>query len=75
MKILSNISGSHLNDLQELISQGADRLLIVSPFLASNMADFLDGFKFNSIKCIELVTTFKANDPEQLRNQNNCWIS
>ncbi|HIF5879998.1 TPA: phospholipase D family protein [Vibrio parahaemolyticus] len=66
MKITSNITGSHYDDLQDLISQGGDRLLITSPFLSSNMADFLTGFKFTSIKNIELVTTFKPNDPEQL---------
>ncbi len=66
MKITSNITGSHHHDLQELIAQGGDRLLITSPFLASDMSNFLEGFHFNAIKCIELVTTFKANDPEQL---------
>ncbi|HBC3855485.1 TPA: NgoFVII family restriction endonuclease [Vibrio parahaemolyticus] len=66
MKFVSNISGSHHDDLQELIAQGGNRLLITSPFLASNMAEFLAGFIFKGIRCIELVTTFKANDPEQL---------
>lgn len=66
MKIISNITGSHHDDLQELIIQGGDRLLITSPFLASHMMSFLESFNFNTIKSIELVTTFKANDPEQL---------
>ncbi|HFQ5215020.1 TPA: phospholipase D family protein [Vibrio vulnificus] len=66
MYILSNITGSHHQDLQRLVDQGGDRLLITSPFLASDMTSFLDGFHFNAIKNIELVTTFKANDPEQL---------
>ncbi len=66
MKIISNITDSHHHDLQELIIQGGDRLLITSPFLASHMMSFLESFNFNAIKSIELVTTFKANDPEQL---------
>ncbi|HBK5926013.1 TPA: phospholipase D family protein [Vibrio alginolyticus] len=66
MYILSNITGSHHQDLQRLVDQGGDRLLITSPFLASDMTNFLDGFHFNAVKNIELVTTFKANDPEQL---------
>lgn len=66
MKIISNITGSHHDDLQELIIQGGDRLLITSPYLASDMTSFLESFHFNAIKSIELVTTFKANDPEQL---------
>lgn len=66
MKIISNITGSHYEDIQELIARGGERLLITSPFLASNMTDLLARFNFKAIQSIELVTTFKANDPEQL---------
>lgn len=52
MKIISNITGSHHDDLQELIIQGGDRLLITSPFLASHMMSFLESFHFNEIKSI-----------------------
>lgn len=66
MKIISNITGSHHYELQKLLTKGGDRLLITSPFLASNITEFLDSFNFKGIKSIELVTTFKANNPEQL---------
>ncbi|PSW11453.1 hypothetical protein C9J01_15980 [Photobacterium rosenbergii] len=66
MKVISNITGTHHDELQKLITKGGDRLLITSPFLASNMTEFLASFDFKNIKCIELVTTFKANAPEQL---------
>lgn len=66
MEILSNISGSHHKRIKALIKQGGDRLIITSPFLASDMLDFLKGFDFHSLKSVELVTTFKRQDPEQL---------
>lgn len=66
MEILSNISGTHHERIKTLIQQGGDRLLITSPFLASDMLGFLDGFDFHSLKSVEFVTTFKPQDPEQL---------
>ncbi|MDA7746010.1 phospholipase D family protein [Psychromonas sp.] len=66
MRITSNISNTHFSELNAIISKGCNRLLIISPFLASNMQEFLSKFDFTSIQKVELITTFKGNTPEQL---------
>ncbi|MDD1793932.1 phospholipase D-like domain-containing protein [Enterovibrio sp. ZSDZ42] len=66
LKLVSNIAGSHLEELQKLIDSGGERLLITSPYLASDMTKFLSRLNFKSVSSVELVTTFKPNDPEQL---------
>lgn len=63
--LISNINGSHKEQLQLLIADCDERVVIVSPYLASNMLNFLEGFEFTGIKTIELITTFKENDMEQ----------
>ncbi|MBQ4889297.1 phospholipase D family protein [Shewanella sp. MMG014] len=66
MELTSNISSNHVVAIQELLSATPTRVVITSPYLASDMAALLDNFDFSSLKRIEIVTTFKANDPEQL---------
>ena len=43
-----------------------DRVIIISPFLAKNINQLLSEFSFNATQLIELITTFKPSDPEQL---------
>jgi HKD family nuclease len=64
--LISNSHGSHKNSLAKLISLCDTRLVIVSPFLASNMCVMLANFDFSKTKIVELITTFKKNDPEQV---------
>jgi HKD family nuclease len=52
--------------LKKLISSNTDRLVIASPFLASDIATLLREFSFQKIQKFELITTFKPKDPEQL---------
>lgn len=66
LKVISNSKGNHLDDLRALFQSSANRLIIVSPFLASNIVELLNEFSFDNIEKIELVTTFKPNDAEQL---------
>lgn len=64
--LISNISDSHKNYLLKLLTECDGSLIIVSPFIADGMLDFLEEFNFDNFDRIELITTFKANDPEQL---------
>jgi HKD family nuclease len=66
LELTSNINSNHVIAIQELLSTSPSRLVITSPYLASNIAALLDNFNFSSLKRIEIVTTFKAKDPEQL---------
>lgn len=66
IKMVSNTDGSHLEELRDLFRLNATRLVIVSPFLALNFKELLGKFDFNNIEAVELVTTFKPKDPEQL---------
>ena len=66
INMVSNTIGSHLEELKCLFQLNATRLLIVSPFLATDFKGLLAEFDFNNIESIELVTTFKPKDPEQL---------
>lgn len=43
----------------------ASSLIIATPYLASNMDEFLEKFDFSSIKQFTLITTFKPRNPEQ----------
>jgi len=64
--LISNVTNNHTVYIQKLITECADNFIIVSPFLASQMAHFLEGFDFSNIMRIDLVTTFKPKDAEQL---------
>lgn len=64
--LVSNITGEHKKCIQELLSFDKSEFIIVSPFLASEMEAFLDEFDFKNLRCIDLITTFKPKDTEQL---------
>jgi HKD family nuclease len=64
--LISNITNTHKSALNKLLKKCEGNLIIVSPFLASQMQTFLDGFDFSGVAKLELITTFKRKDPEQL---------
>ena len=66
IKMISNSDRNHLDELKALFNTKADRLIIVSPFLATNIRELLGEFSFEKTGSIELVTTLKPKDPEQL---------
>jgi hypothetical protein len=66
MEIISNTTGSHLAALIQMIGQAQNRLIIASPFLASEMTSLLGEFNFSGIKRIDLFTTIRPKDPEQI---------
>ena len=66
IKIVSNSEKNHLDELRALFQSDASRLIIASPFLAQNIRELLSEFTFTDVKIIELVTTFKPQDAEQL---------
>lgn len=66
IKVISNSDKNHLEELRGLIQSNADRLIIASPFLASSITELLNEFSFDNIKNIDLITTFKPEDIEQL---------
>lgn len=70
--IISNISTrtNHLEALRNLFTPDTIRIVIVSPFLASQIKSLLDEFKYSDITQIDLITTCKPNDPEQLTKPN-----
>lgn len=65
MQIISNTNGSHLSFVQTII-ENHDDLIIVSPYLATDMHEFLSKFNFQHAKNITLITTFKPRDLEQI---------
>jgi HKD family nuclease len=67
IEMVSNSNSNHLEKLQKLFQDNVtDRLIIASPYLASDIKKLLNNFSFSQIKIVELITTFKAKDPEQL---------
>lgn len=66
IRMVSNSGINHLGELKKLFQSNAERLIIASPFLATNISKLLTEFSFSEIKLIELITTFKPSDPEQL---------
>lgn len=70
IKMISNTDRNHLDELKCLFKLRANRLIIASPFLASNIKELLKEFTFDNVKSIELVTTLKPKDPEQLTKPN-----
>lgn len=66
IKMVSNSEDNHLDALKKLFIQKANRILIASPYLAKNLKSLLNEFNFENIESVELITTFKVNDPEQI---------
>ena len=66
LRMVSNTGEDHLSELKRLISGKTDRLVVASPFLASDIATLLGEFSFEEVKIFELITTFKPKDAEQL---------
>jgi len=66
IKMVSNSDSNHLDELRDMLSSNVKRLVIASPFLAQNIIELLDELTFDGIETIELVTTFKPKDTEQL---------
>lgn len=66
IKMISNSERNHLDELRALFQSDASRLIIASPFLAQNIRELLSEFTFTDVDIIELVTTFKPQDAEQL---------
>lgn len=66
IKVVSNSENNHLDELRTLFQSNANRLIIASPFLAKNITELLNEFTFANTESIELITTFKPKDPEQL---------
>jgi HKD family nuclease len=64
--LISNITSDHKSHVQKLIEVSDGNFIIVSPFIASDMTSFLENFNFSKLARIELVTTFKPKDAEQL---------
>ncbi|EGQ7791303.1 hypothetical protein ICR45_003438 [Vibrio cholerae] len=64
--LLSNINNSQIENLKLIIKENNNKLVIVSPYLADDMKLFLDNFDFSLVKTIELITTFKPRDIEQI---------
>jgi HKD family nuclease len=66
MKLVSNISECHLEKLEQLIGSAKSHVILVSPYLASDLKSLLAKFDFSKTSDVWLVTTLKPNDPEQL---------
>lgn len=66
MQIISNLEKNHLQELKESFSKQSERITIVSPYLANDMSSLLSSFDFSKTEQIDLITTFKPENPEQL---------
>ncbi|MFZ2171537.1 MAG: phospholipase D-like domain-containing protein [Methylococcaceae bacterium] len=66
IEMVSNSDSNHLEKLQSLFQSNTERLIIASPYLATNIRELLDRFTFSKVNSIELITTFKPKDAEQL---------
>ncbi|MGL1919792.1 MAG: phospholipase D family protein [Hyphomicrobiales bacterium] len=64
--LTSNIVENHKDSVQKILSECDDGFVIVSPFLASKMDSFLDEFDFSGVQRLDMITTFKGRDVEQL---------
>lgn len=67
MKILGNITSSHIKAIKELSSK-ADELVFFSPFCYQDFSDFFQEIIGESIKSITLVTTVKPDDASYKAN-------
>ncbi|GIU36542.1 phospholipase D-like domain-containing protein [Shewanella schlegeliana] len=66
MELTSNIGSNHVTAIQKQLSSAPNRFVLASPYLASDMVSLLEQFDFSSLNRLDIVTTFKAKDPEQL---------
>jgi phosphatidylserine/phosphatidylglycerophosphate/cardiolipin synthase-like enzyme len=66
LRMVSNSGKDHLEELREMLSGEVKRLIIASPFLAQNIPELLNDLPFSGIESLELITTFKPKDTEQL---------
>lgn len=66
IKMVSNSARNHLSELKDLFQIKANRLIIASPYLASDLKGLLSEFSFDNVESIELVTTFKPDDIDQI---------
>ncbi|WP_444936536.1 phospholipase D-like domain-containing protein [Microbulbifer sp. JMSA004] len=66
MQTISNIENNHLLKLQELFALKSNRIVIISPYLESDIPSLLSEFDFSHTGQIDLITTFKPSDKEQL---------
>lgn len=64
--LLSNNNKIQLEQLCEMIKGCDGRFIIVSPYLAKDLDKFLKAFDFSSVNEVDLITTFKPNDIEQV---------
>ncbi|WP_421185428.1 hypothetical protein [Aeromonas enteropelogenes] len=64
--LLSNINNSQLEHLKYIFRNCDERVVIVSPYLADDIPSFLCHFDFSSTKRIDLITTFKPKDIDQI---------
>lgn len=64
--MVSNTDKDHLSILKKLVGDETDRLIIVSPFLASDITSLLQELSLGKVRLFELITTFKPKDAEQL---------
>jgi hypothetical protein len=64
--LISNSTNPHKGVLNSLLRECHGTLFIASPYLAETMGAFLEEFDFSNVTHIDLMTTLKPNDPEQL---------
>ncbi|MFN8993210.1 MAG: phospholipase D-like domain-containing protein, partial [Pseudomonadota bacterium] len=64
--LVSNSINSHKNILNSLLKDCDGTLYIASPYLAEEMGGFLEEFDFSNVERVELITTFKPKNIEQL---------
>lgn len=64
--LISNFLGTHKFHIGEMAKKCEERFIVVSPFLASSPDEFLNDYDFSNIKTLEIVTTLKPDNKEQL---------
>ncbi|WP_460410507.1 MULTISPECIES: phospholipase D-like domain-containing protein [unclassified Pseudomonas] len=66
--LISNFdsNNNHMSHTKKLLEECKDHFIIASPFLASNMSEFLKNFNFSNLNTIELITTLRPYSEEQL---------
>lgn len=66
MHIISNDKINHLSHLKDMFQGSIDQLIIASPYLASDFPTLLSEFSFSKVSQLDLITTFKPLDIEQI---------
>ena len=71
-KVLSNLShqDNHATRLKELISE-SDTVIITSPFLMMDFADFFGEADLSNLSALHLITTLPANSFDQVKKINS----